>query len=489
MTTKTTKTSKTTPSPAKHVTSPTIATKSSSRSALFISHASPEDNRFTLWLGAKLTALGYEVWSDLMRLRGGDDWQQILENAMRERAGKVLFVGTAAGASKHGVRNEIQMASDVAKKIGDNAFIIPLRLEPFDAPFLIVHAQYIDFSRGWARGLTELLTAIEEAGLPRADDHKADSIWRDLQLANGSSLVEKPEPLISNWLRIAKLPDTIKVYEFAGSINIDAPPDVRGAPWPVVPFRRGFLSFAAPQELAPFFGPTIPIRLVAEKRTDDALATGWLEQRLDAFELRRHFSDLARQAINATFAERGLTAFELGSRRLAWWPNIKVAPTAKVRFQWGDVAGLRQIQGTSGKRKLQWHYGVSASIRTSPVHHVQLTAHVIFTSDGQSVLGDAAKMHRARRSFTKTWRNPRWRDMMLAFLSWFAAGESFIAIPVGLKEGIWLELPPMRFESPVSTPSEADETEDEQADDDAADDIVFDYEPHEEDEAEIPEDE
>jgi hypothetical protein len=424
-----------------------------------------------------------------MRLRGGDDWQQILENAMRERAAKVLFVGTVAGASKRGVRNEIQMATDVAKKIGDDAFIIPLRLEPFDAPFLIVHAQYIDFSHGWARGLTELLTVIKEAGLPRTEGHKADSIWRDLQLANGSSLVDKPERLISNWLRITKLPDTIKVYEFAGSINIDAPPDVRGAPWPVVPFRRGFLSFASPEDLAAFFGPTIPIRLAAEKRTDDALATGWLEQRLDGFEVRGHFSDLARQAINVAFAERGLTAFELGSRRLAWWPNIKVAPTAKVRFQWGDVAGLRQIQGTSGKRKLQWHYGVSASIRTSPVHHVQLTAHVIFTSDGQTVLGNAAKMHRARRSFTKTWRNPRWRDLMLAFLSWFAAGESFIAIPVGLKEAIWLELPPMRFDSPVSTPSEADEAEDEQADDDTADDIIFDDGSLADDDAESADDE
>jgi hypothetical protein len=30
------------------------------RRALFISHATPEDNVFTLWLGAKLTALGYE---------------------------------------------------------------------------------------------------------------------------------------------------------------------------------------------------------------------------------------------------------------------------------------------------------------------------------------------------------------------------------------------------------------------------------------------
>jgi hypothetical protein len=35
----------------------------SAREALFISHASPEDNAFTLWLDAKLTALGYEVFA------------------------------------------------------------------------------------------------------------------------------------------------------------------------------------------------------------------------------------------------------------------------------------------------------------------------------------------------------------------------------------------------------------------------------------------
>jgi hypothetical protein len=252
------KPAKPTLTPTKRVASPAGAKATSLRPALFLSHAAPEDNRFTLWLGAKLTALGYEVWSDLMRLRGGDDWQQILENALRERTGKVLFVGTTAGASKRGVRNEIQIASDVAKKIGDNAFIIPLRLEPFDAPFLIVHAQYIDFSRGWSKGLTELLAVIEEAGLPRTEGHKADSIWRDLQLANGNELVATPERLISNWLRIIKLPDTIKVYEFAGNINIDAPPDMRAVRWPVVPFRRSFLSFASPDDLAPLFGPTFP---------------------------------------------------------------------------------------------------------------------------------------------------------------------------------------------------------------------------------------
>jgi len=53
------------------------------RVALFISHAEPEDNPFPIWLAAKLAALGYEVWADVMRLRAGEDWQRKLQGAFR----------------------------------------------------------------------------------------------------------------------------------------------------------------------------------------------------------------------------------------------------------------------------------------------------------------------------------------------------------------------------------------------------------------------
>jgi hypothetical protein len=43
------------------------------RPLVFISHATPQDNEFVLWLGTRLTALGYEVWADILRLRGGQD--------------------------------------------------------------------------------------------------------------------------------------------------------------------------------------------------------------------------------------------------------------------------------------------------------------------------------------------------------------------------------------------------------------------------------
>jgi hypothetical protein len=159
-----------------------VANYGEKRVALFISHANPEDNQFTIWLGAKLSALGYEVWADLLRLRGGDDWQRKLERALRNRARKVLLVANPMAVDKQGVRNELQIASTVGRTIGDHEFIIPLRLAPFDAPFLIAHAQYIDFQRGWALGFAELLRTLEETYKVPRRVVDGTAIWRDIQL-------------------------------------------------------------------------------------------------------------------------------------------------------------------------------------------------------------------------------------------------------------------------------------------------------------------
>jgi hypothetical protein len=64
------------------------------RPLVFISHATPQDNEFVLWLGTRLTPLGFEVWADILKLRGGQDWTELLEAALNERAAKVLLVAT-----------------------------------------------------------------------------------------------------------------------------------------------------------------------------------------------------------------------------------------------------------------------------------------------------------------------------------------------------------------------------------------------------------
>lgn len=434
------------------------------RTAVFISHSSPDGNPFTIWLGAKLSSLGYEVWADVMRLEGGDDWQRKLEHALRHRTCKMLLVANQHSVEKQGVRNEIQIASDVARSIGDSAFIIPLRLAPFEAPFLVAHAQFIDFENSWAKGLAELLETLESTyRVPRTQSDDAIAIWRDIQLTHAREVTSVSEQLISNWLTIAKMPAKVRYFDFKAGISIgQSKMRMKDAPWAVVPFRRGFISFAPLHDLQGHFGPNLPLVLEGELDVDRFLEEGWRTLDVQGRDARNLFSDLARQALEQLFKRRGLRDFALSDRQSAWWAPLGVAPSNKVSFAWGDTRGQRQIQGVSLKRKMNWHFGLSVAVRTSPLRHVRMLSRLIFTEDGQEPFKDPKRMHRLRRSFAKTWRNARWRDMLLAFLYWLAEGREELSTPVAADETLQLALPPMAWVAPVSMvlddePSEPDD--------------------------------
>jgi hypothetical protein len=389
------------------------------REALFISHASPEDNAFTLWLGAKLSARGYEVFADVLRLRGGDDWERILENAIREQAAKVLLVATPHGVQKQGVRNEITIATQTAKKIGDSQFIVPLRLAPFDAPLQIAHAQYIDCAQGWALGLSGLLSLLTELKIPRAGGAANAGLWQGVQLKDARPISATPERLVSNWLALDAVPARILFYDFKGGISIgNAQKAIQESSIPVAAFNRGFLSFAPLHQLQDYFGPNLPLECVAERSTDDFLDEGWPDLHLAVRDARPKFTDLVRQSFDSLFQRKDLKSFEIASGRLAWWPTAARATLKRLSFNWTDgPSGSRQIVGRSNKRGFHWHYGVTCWARTAPVRHVRVAGRVVFTYDGHSPLGDAKRLHRLRRSFCKSWRNDKWRDLLLAF--WF----------------------------------------------------------------------
>jgi hypothetical protein len=95
---------------------------------------------------------------------------------------------------------------------------------------------------------------------------------------------------------------------------------------------------------------------------------------------------------------------------------------------------------------------------------------VVFTADGHNPLGDAKRLHRLRRSFCKSWRNDKWRDLLLAFWYWLAEGASFIDTPMGEGVALRLRLPPMIMDAPFGIDSPDDITEssdDEEIEDEA----------------------
>ena len=359
------------------------------RDAIFISHANPEDNAFTVWLGARLTAAGYEVWADVLRLRGGQDWQRLLEEALRQRACKVLLVGTEQGVRKQGVRNEIQIAHNVSRSIDDREFIIPLRLTNFDAPFLIAHSQYIDFKHSWADGLAELLTTLEETeSVPRKHDSATETMdyWKQVHLRHGQSLTPTPEPLLTNWLSIEPLPETLYLYDFDGSISHGhAEQRMNCAPWPIVPFRRGFLAFCPIHDLQDHFSPGLPLTIVDQIGMDAFLDEAWPDQRIERSEAHNQFANLARQAIERILRSRMLSSYEMAGGQQAWWGALGSVPPQQIAFSWRpDLTGRRQIIGYSKTRRLHWHYGITPKPRVFPFPHVRFVNRVLFTEDGRT---------------------------------------------------------------------------------------------------------
>ena len=369
-----------------------------------------------------------------------------LEDAIRSKAAKFLLVATPHGVQKQGVRNEITIATETAKRIVDKTFIVPLRLAPFDAPLLIAHAQYIDFSKGWAPSLSELLSLLSETVVPKALANANADIWRSVQLKDAHSISDASERLVSNWLPIESLPEQIFFYDFKGGISLGkAQKAIQESPIPIVQFNRGFLSFALIHQLQDWFGPDLPLDCIADTSIDDFLNDGWPDQHILTRDARAKFTDLVRRAMDAFFLAKGLHSFELASERLVWWPTANRASLKKLSFSWPDGGpfGLRQIVGRSKTGGFFWHYGVSCWARTAPVRHVRVAGRVVFTSDGASPLGDARRLHRLRRSFCKSWRNPKWRDLLLTFWHWLAEGASTLEIQMGEDVVMRLRLPPL----------------------------------------------
>lgn len=83
---------------------------------VFISYRNSESSAFALLLLARMKMVGLEPFLDVTGLRGGDDWDDILQAKVRESQYVVCLVGHSTLASDY-VRKEIQMAHDLDKRI------------------------------------------------------------------------------------------------------------------------------------------------------------------------------------------------------------------------------------------------------------------------------------------------------------------------------------------------------------------------------------
>jgi hypothetical protein len=181
------------------------------RDILFLSHANPEDNEFTLWLALQLAKEGYPVWCDLTKLLGGEDFWVDIEKTIRERALKFIYVLSKTSNIKTGPLKELSVAENVARDHSLKDFIIPLHIDTLphrEINIQLARLNAITFDRGWAQGLKGLLDKLEEESVPKNalfTPNTVTSWWREQFSANGG-VRDEPEEHLSNWFLVSDLP-------------------------------------------------------------------------------------------------------------------------------------------------------------------------------------------------------------------------------------------------------------------------------------------
>ena len=105
-----------------------------------------------------------------------------------------------SGLQKNGVQEEIGIAQDVSREIGDEKFILPLRVKRFRKVFGMGELQYLNFESSYADGLAELLEALEKQGVPRQASPVVQPQWEQHRRRNEIVIEAREETLTSNWI-------------------------------------------------------------------------------------------------------------------------------------------------------------------------------------------------------------------------------------------------------------------------------------------------
>lgn len=425
------------------------------RDTLFLLKSSPHDDEFSLWLAPKLEAEGYRVFADILTLEPGDRWRREINQALELRAAKVLLVGREATLNDGAVQDDIDIALDVAKRLGDQRFILPLRLESHRKVKGIGDTVAVDFVRGWGEGLAKLLDTLRRQKVPRDPNVvQIDPNWELFRRRGAIPLINQPERLTSNWLRVVEMPDAIFYYEATGASDPDRLKRALGQyPYPTTVQGRGFLTFATQAEIDEAFAEIGRFRVKHRIAMLDFVEDGIPKLGLERQPARNLLNVMMKDAWFRFCKDRGLIDYSY-SNSVGFHASPALAPKG-VRIPWGTQGERRSSMLRNVARKHIWQYGVTALPSIWPFWHFKLKARVLFAADNGTQEGlaidDPKKMHRLRRSICKGWRNKQWHGRMLAFLELISGDSAYIRLRLSPDSDCVLDAAPVLFSSPIST--------------------------------------
>ncbi|MCL5998005.1 MAG: SMEK domain-containing protein [Chloroflexi bacterium] len=442
------------------------------------------DKDFGLWLSLQLASQGYPVWCDLLNTEPGAYAPAMVEDLVRNEAGKYLFVLSGSSNDNSELLKELRLAYETAQSRKLVGLVIPVQVTDIpedERTILLQGTSPIDFSRGWSTGLNDLLKYLEKSGLPKDEKFtpsKANDLWR-MQFHADKGLIYEPEELLSNWFPI-DLPVVLFFHELQrNGIGLLAIQEAV-LPFPAIQHNIHLISFAKAEDFLGKLGKDIFIRSTVDIKLQDFL-DGNYEQKLAKKDLAWNFvTELLNDAWDRFFSQTKLKKYALANNHLCYYFPIGFSDKGDNKAFFQGVAGKRTWRSLAGKHKGQfWHFGIQGRAMLYPEPAFLVKYHGLASGDGFSIWGSKEKLHTARRRWFKSWWNPEWRDRLVAAMAYLSGEKESFKISLGSDAVISVSSSPLVFRSPATyinprdTVTEA-ETEIEADDEDLPDDEEFD---------------
>jgi|WetSurMetagenome_2_1015567.scaffolds.fasta_scaffold85035_2 hypothetical protein len=429
------------------------------RQLIFISHANPQDNDATIWLASKLSLEGYEVWSDLTKLFGGDLYWDNIEEAIRKYSCKFIVLVSANSQNAQGVLDEVQVAITTERNQSLPRFVIPIRLDnlPFEEfKANIIRKWAIDFSSNWVDGLSQLINLLNEDKIPKKTTISLENIsnWYNKHLLASDNLQHTPELLCSNWLKIQSFPETIQFSRIPVQGNT-ATELVSGFFYPSFLFGQFIGSFASSTELQ----QSMPKWLILSKAfnvTIQDFLDGSVNQlpNITWRESHNYISNILKKAWDTKMEQKGLVPYVLSNQTIAWYFPTNFFKDTRIEFVDIDKSTHKKVLvGRSNRYDMFWHFGMSARPHLGRINRFTLRAHIIFTKDGNNPIANKDHMHTLRRGFCRNWWNETWRRLLLAYLKMISDDQNIVSLPVSPTTSIIVSTIPCEFFSEMSIPN------------------------------------
>ena len=423
------------------------------RNKIFISHATPDDNEFTRWLSLQLIGLGYEVWCDVLRLKGGEDFWIEIESEIRNKSAKFLYILSGVSNYRDGTLKELTVAQKTKKSLNpqDPHFIIPLHIDKnlsYDEINIdLVRLNSINFKNSWHYGLVQLLDKLKEDNVPKNDNGNYDlvnNLWQNIYLY-GRNPVDKTELYSSNWFPVNELPAVLCFHKFSDLVPLKFP--MWKCKYPSRKYKEYFATFAGAYDFmeelpkTEKYNPQNSIHI----QVDDILKGHYDTNFLSNKDARNIVVYLLNLSFKNYLKKMGLRGFKMASKRIAYCFQKDTLEKNKIK---GVLMVGKMKYGKD--KKINWHFGISGTAKIDAGMYYIVKSHILFTWDGQKFIDKDAVQRSGRRKQGKNWWNRHWREKLLNFISFFANENANIAIQVGEQEYVYISSIPLIFRSPLT---------------------------------------